>query len=418
MYWVAPITLSATASSGLPVVFTVLSGPGMVSGNILTISGAGTVVVAANQAGNSTYQAAPQVTQTLVVDQAALTITANNAARVYGTANPSFTGTVTGAQKGDTFTESFATTATIGSNAGTYAIVPSVIGANLAEYSQVITNGTLTVNQAASTTSLKVSGASVTPGESVTLTAQVSSATTGTPTGTVRFYDGESLLSTAALSAGTATYSTTTLSAGTAHMLTALYSGDTNFTASNASAGTTVTVAPLEFTLTFSGPTTLTVTPGNSVNYQFNVNPLYGSFAGPVSFTVSGLPSGATATFSPSTVAANAGNQTIAMTIQVPAAASMQHIPSQRKKLAPITLALLLLPVLAAGGTRKLGRRMSRILSLFLLALGGVLATAVLNGCGGHSHGSSPPPETRYTLTVMATSGNTQQSATVTLNVK
>jgi len=52
-YPVSPITLSATASSGLPVIFSVLSGPATVSGSTLTITGVGTVVVAANQAGNT-----------------------------------------------------------------------------------------------------------------------------------------------------------------------------------------------------------------------------------------------------------------------------------------------------------------------------------------------------------------------------
>ena len=162
----------------------------MMSGNVLTISGAGRVVVAANQPGNSTDRAAPHVTQTLVVNQAALTITANNAARVYGTANPSFTGTATGAQDGDTFTEKPCHNRDDRStSAGTYAIVPSAIGSNPGRrYPQVITNGTPTVNIQAALDILHqaVSGASATPGESVTLTAQVSTATTGTPTGTVR----------------------------------------------------------------------------------------------------------------------------------------------------------------------------------------------------------------------------------------
>ena len=65
---VSPITLTATASSGLPVTFSVVSGPGTVSGSTLTITGVGTVVVAANQAGNTNYAAAPQVTQSVVVN--------------------------------------------------------------------------------------------------------------------------------------------------------------------------------------------------------------------------------------------------------------------------------------------------------------------------------------------------------------
>ena len=53
-----PISLVASASSGLPVAFTVVSGPATISGNVLTISGAGTVAVNANQTGNSNYNPA------------------------------------------------------------------------------------------------------------------------------------------------------------------------------------------------------------------------------------------------------------------------------------------------------------------------------------------------------------------------
>jgi hypothetical protein len=60
-YGVAPITLSATATSGLTVTFSVLSGPGLISGSTLTVTGAGTIVIAANQTGNSVWKAATQV---------------------------------------------------------------------------------------------------------------------------------------------------------------------------------------------------------------------------------------------------------------------------------------------------------------------------------------------------------------------
>jgi RHS repeat-associated protein len=73
-YGVSPIALTATASSGLPVTFSVVSGPGTVSGSTLTITGVGTVVVAANQAGNTYYAAAAQVTQSVVVNKASQTI--------------------------------------------------------------------------------------------------------------------------------------------------------------------------------------------------------------------------------------------------------------------------------------------------------------------------------------------------------
>ena len=55
-------TLAATASSGLPVTFTVVSGPALLTGNVLDLTGAaGTVKIRASQAGNSTYSAAPAV---------------------------------------------------------------------------------------------------------------------------------------------------------------------------------------------------------------------------------------------------------------------------------------------------------------------------------------------------------------------
>jgi parallel beta-helix repeat protein len=54
----APFTLNATASSGLPVSYRVISGPATVSGNTVTITGAGTVTIEASQAGNAFYSAA------------------------------------------------------------------------------------------------------------------------------------------------------------------------------------------------------------------------------------------------------------------------------------------------------------------------------------------------------------------------
>jgi hypothetical protein len=65
------VTLTATATSGLPVTLSVdssSSGQGTINGSILTITGAGKIVIDANQAGNSSYSAAPQVQQSVVVN--------------------------------------------------------------------------------------------------------------------------------------------------------------------------------------------------------------------------------------------------------------------------------------------------------------------------------------------------------------
>jgi probable HAF family extracellular repeat protein len=75
IYPVAPFALSATASSGLPVTLTVTSGPATIAGNIITVTGAGTVTVTASQAGDGGYAPAVPVTQTFTVDQGNQTIT-------------------------------------------------------------------------------------------------------------------------------------------------------------------------------------------------------------------------------------------------------------------------------------------------------------------------------------------------------
>ncbi|MGA3196453.1 MAG: Ig-like domain-containing protein, partial [Terriglobales bacterium] len=80
-------TVAATASSGLAVVFT-SAGSCSNSGATYTMtSGTGTCSVIANQAGNSNYGAAPQVTQTVNVTMASQTITFSTnapATAVYG----------------------------------------------------------------------------------------------------------------------------------------------------------------------------------------------------------------------------------------------------------------------------------------------------------------------------------------------
>jgi hypothetical protein len=63
----APFALSAAATSRLPVSFRVLSGPAVVSGNTVTITGAGSVVIRASQSGNSNYNAAPPADRSFTV---------------------------------------------------------------------------------------------------------------------------------------------------------------------------------------------------------------------------------------------------------------------------------------------------------------------------------------------------------------
>lgn len=85
------------------------------------------------------------------------------------------------------------------------------------------------VSKAVPTLTLTTSNAYATVGASITLTASLASAS-GSPTGSISFLDGNTVLNTTTVGTGTVTFSTFALAAGT-HNLYASYPGDTNFSA-------------------------------------------------------------------------------------------------------------------------------------------------------------------------------------------
>jgi len=73
-------------------------------------------------------------------------------------------------------------------------------------------------------------------GQSVTFTATVTHSGSGTPTGTVTFFNGKNVIGSAPLSSnGTASITTSSLSVGS-HSITAFYGGDSNFASSTSPA--------------------------------------------------------------------------------------------------------------------------------------------------------------------------------------
>jgi 6-phosphogluconolactonase (cycloisomerase 2 family) len=90
---------------------------------------------------------------TLTVTQASLVVTGTNASRLYGDANPTFTGTIVGIKNSDNITATFASAATAASAVGSYPIVATLAdpAGKLANYSVTSNNGSLTVNPAALT---------------------------------------------------------------------------------------------------------------------------------------------------------------------------------------------------------------------------------------------------------------------------
>ncbi|HEY4354456.1 MAG TPA: MBG domain-containing protein [Acidobacteriaceae bacterium] len=410
--WATPAAIVyGTALSG-----TQLNATASVPGTFAYSPAAGAVLQAGTQTlavtftpTDATDYATARATVSLTVTPVVLTVSASNASRVYGAANPAFTGSISGNVNNDAFTESFSTTATTASPVGTYAIVPSATGADLADYTVNTVNGTLTVTQAGSTTLLQTSSTSIAAGQTLTLTAQVASGTSGTPTGNVQFFDGATLLTTATLTNGVASASTSALTLGS-HALTAVYGGDTNFTGSNSGAAINVTVTgTLDFTISALTPTN-TVLPGAAASYSFTVTPVNGTYPASVNFSATGLPPGATATFSPTSIAANGGMQTVTVSIQTPAV----RAANQLKSTAPLLLALLLLPLPAWRRVRRCRKQLVRLTLLFVLVSAGI---AGMTGCAS-GNGYLGQGLTSYTVTLTATSGAVQHSATVTLNVE
>src|SRR5262249_46761863 len=114
-----------------------------------------------------------------------------------------------------------------------------------ATYSGDTTYGTSTsaavavvVAQASSSTTLTVSATAAVVRQPVTPTAPISAVApgSGTPTGTVQFFNGSTALgSPVSVAAGVAVLNTTSLPVGT-NSITAVYSGNTNFITSTSSA--------------------------------------------------------------------------------------------------------------------------------------------------------------------------------------
>ena len=148
-YGVSPITLGALASSGLPVSYSV-TGPATLNGGTLTITGVGTVKVTAAQIGNSNFVAASSIAQSILVNPAKLTVTANNVGVGVGSAIPALTASFSGFVNGDTSATlggapALSTTATSSSPAGTYLITLTQGTLSAANYTFAFVNGTLTL---------------------------------------------------------------------------------------------------------------------------------------------------------------------------------------------------------------------------------------------------------------------------------
>jgi hypothetical protein len=355
-------------------------------------------------------------TVTINILAADLIVTANDATKIYGTANPTFTGSITGTQNNDVFTESFSSTAGALSNVGTYAIVPSVTGTNIGDYIQTINNGTLTITKSSVISTLTLSTTNVPFEIPVTMTVMLQSATSGTPTGTVSFFDNGNLIGTSPISGNAAVFTTATLPIGVNNIST-LYSGDQNFYAQTAGASTTSTgivqVTPLDFSIAPTSATTLYGVYGNTGTFTFHLAPIGGSYPGDVTITVNGKngPIFATYTFTKNAIGMYDGAADITLTVGTHKLAKLDRPSMPSSPFAPVALGLFLIPLASAKRLRKSSRKLARAISmslLLLLALGGI---ASLTGCGtGYPSVDDP-------IIITATSNGVSHSITVNFHM-
>jgi hypothetical protein len=163
-----------------------------------------------------------------------------------------------------------------------------------------------------------------------------------------------------------------------------------------------------------------TTTAGSMATYSLTLAPASGTIPDPVTMSATGLPAGATATFSPATIPAGSGATTIMLTIQT-SSSQMARNENPDVPWIPMALGFLLVPLVR---TKPIRRRLSQLpffsllLAVSALSLG---ATLGLSGCGSNgASSSSSQVSTSSTVVATATDAtrNAQSSTTLTLTVK
>ncbi len=251
----------------------------------------------------------------------------------------------------------------------------------------------------------------------VTLTAQLAAISveppSAVPTGTVTFFDQSvnATLGTAPMGAnGQAVFTTTAIGPGH-HIIIASYSGDPSYLASTAN---TVPVQIDELRILRVGNNNTNILPGTTVVYTIQVEPQVATtFLYNVNFAASGLPAGATATFDPAPLAAGGKIQNIKMTVTT-ANTALSTPPGPPFHRVPLALGLLL-PLIGVRSVRRRLRKISPFLGVALLAVISLTAVAGLSGCSGA--GLFAARKAPYTITVTATEGTVQRTATVPLAI-
>lgn len=306
-----------------------------------------------------------------------------------------------------------ATLTTSSLTAGTHNIAAVYNGdSNNAPSSMVLAEAV----QGTTTTTVAAGGSSVFSGASISFTATITGSPGVGPTGTVTFKDGPTALGTATLSSGTASFATASLTTPGTHSITAVYSGDSNYSGStSAAANVTVNAATFSFS---ASPSTESITSGTAATYTLTLVPS-GVYTSQVSFSCAFSPS-SSASCSANPVTPGGTQATVTLTISGAQASAAVVNPENRGARRALPLYALWMPMGVAGLFLLGGGKRSRKQSLrVLLLMGALLIMAVsMFGCGGGSSSSTPPAQQAqtYQVTITATAPATASgsSAAVT----
>ncbi len=294
--------VAATASSGLPVTFSVVSGPATINAANVTVNGVGAVTVQASQAGNGVYAAAT-ATRTFQVTPAPAVVTLSNLTHTYdGTPKSATASTVPG---GLATTITYNAAAVLPTAPGAYAVVATVTDANYTGAA----NGTLTIAGSTQTVSFPSIATRTYGSGPFTLIATASSglpvafsivAGPASVAGAVLTVNGTGSVTVRAAQAGDAVYpaasatQTFQVTPGTAGItltnLTHAYDGTPK------SATATTTPGGLALNVTYNGTASAPTAPGN---YTVSATVLPGNYTGGASATLTILPPVQTVSFRP-----------------------------------------------------------------------------------------------------------------------
>ena len=381
------------------------------------VAGNHTITVA--YSGDTVY-AGSSSTFTQIVNKATPTIAwSGPAAIVYGTALSVTQLNATSSVPG---TFSYAPASGTVLNAGSQTLSVTFTPTDTTDYTTPISSVPLTVNQAPTFTAISSSLASAGVGANVTFTATVTSAG-GTPVGSVSFAEGTTVLLTVALAGGTAAFTTASLTQGT-HLIAVVYAGNTNFSGSAAST-LTETIGPTDFTLT-PGTTGVGGQSAVSVTVQSGQTALApmtltstGNPGAQVRFSIAGLPSGATATFNPPIL--TLVNSASSFMLTVTTAGRFRYVAELRTPYTgAFSAGLIWLPLTGFGlaGIGFIGRS-NRRRSRWSAFLALVCVICALGGCADQGNFRNfGTPAGSYQLVVTGTSGSTQRTTNITLQVQ